>query len=221
VRRRSLLDPAAARAIERRVAAIEARCGVEITCAIYRRSHTYPEAPWLSFATAVVIAAFVMVTADLLDPAWLVATSLVWRVVAILGVGALCALLAMVAPPWARLLVPRARRSLEARRRAKEVFVDRALYATRERDSLLVFASLFERKVEIIADRGFKERVPPQAWNGIVTAMLPHLRRGDSDKAFAAALDALEKVLVHHGYTRSDEAREALPNAVIQSDGPR
>jgi putative membrane protein len=221
VRRRSLLEPAAARAIEQRVAAVEARCGVEITCAIYRRSHTYPEASWLSFATGVVIAAFVVVMADLLDPAWLVATSLVWRVVGILGVGALCALLAMVAPPWTRLLVPRARRDLEARRCAKEVFVHRALSATRERDAVLVFASVFERKVEIIADRGFEGRVPPQAWNGIVTAMLPHLRRGHSDKAFVAALDALEKVLVHHGYTGTDQARDPLPNVVIQSDGAR
>lgn len=221
MRRRAahVIDAAAARAIEARIAKLEAQCGVEVVCAIHRRADAYREAPWLAFALGTVLAALLAVGAGMVDPAWPGATSLIAHIVLVLAVGAAFAMLAMAWPRGALLLVDRARQAHEARRRAKELFFERALHRTSRHHTVLVFATLLERKVEIIADTGFDGRVPPQAWNGIVSAMIPRLRAGDCAGAFMAALDAIEKLIAHHGFTAPDDAADEIPNSLIQARG--
>ena len=214
-----VIDPAAAREIETHIAGVEARCGVEIVCAVYRSADAYPEAPWFAFAFGTVVSALVVVWAGILAPAWTSATSLVIEVALILGAGATCGALAMLWPRWALLFVDRRRQKREARRRAEELFFERALHSTSGHTAVLVFASVLERKIEIIPDRGFRGRVPAQAWKGVVSAMIPRLRAGECGDAFIVALDAIEKLLVLHGFSASGTRVDELPNALIQGRG--
>ena len=90
------------------------------------------------------------------------------------------------------------------------------MYSTRAHTGLLLYASLFERKVQIVADRAF-DQVTQEEWNRVIDAMAPALRERRCDAAFLAGLDALEQVLVAHGFVGSGEHADELPDTLLQS----
>ncbi|MDQ6620538.1 MAG: hypothetical protein M3Z31_12735 [Pseudomonadota bacterium] len=206
------------RAVEEQIAAIEARRGVQIVCAVYRRSDTYPEAPWRAFAAGAVMSAGASLVLDLWRPAWVDATTLLFHLATVLGAAGACAVVVLLCSRCARSLVPQARRDLEVSRRAKELFVTRALFATESRRAILVFTSLFERKVEIIADRAFEHRVNAAGWSAVIAAMAPRLREASCGEALLHGLATLDRVLEAQGFAAQGPIVDEIPNALIQAE---
>lgn len=213
------LDPGAARAIEARVAAVETRTGVQIVCAVHARSDTYPEVPWHAFALGVVVTAFITTLADLRWPDWGTPATLLLHSTLVLAVGALCAIATLFSATVARLFVGRARRAAEVRERARSVFVDHALHSTHARTGVLLYVSLFERALEVVADRGFDGRVSAEAWNAIARAMQPALAEGDCQRALINGLDVLEDRLQAAGFRNDGSRRNELADAPLQERG--
>src|SRR2546421_11430552 len=100
-----VIDEAAARAVETRIASIEKRCGVQIVCAVHRRSDSYPEAPGHAFAFGTVVTAAIVVWVNLLHPAWSDGGGLLADLFAVIGVAVFFALLTLVWPWWARVFI--------------------------------------------------------------------------------------------------------------------
>jgi putative membrane protein len=98
------------------------------------------------------------------------------------------------------------------------LFLRRALYATRARTGLLVLVSLFERRIEIIADTGFDGRVSPAEWQGVIARMTPHLRDRRPFDALRDALGAVETLLAAKGFRAAGGGNE-LPDAAIEEAG--
>ena len=213
------LAPAEAAAVDTLVARIEARTGVQIATAIVRRSDAYTELPWKGFALGASCAAFALVIADAWNPQWVTSyTSLVHAAV-ILLTGASLALAAMFVPPLARVLLRRNRAQIEVRHYAESLFFRRALFRTRERTAVLILVSLFERRVEIVADAGLNARVTAATWEGVISRMTPHLRNERPVDALKEALDAVEAVLVARGFRAAADASDELPNRTIEEGG--
>ena len=74
-------------------------------------------------------------------------------------------------------------------RRAKEVFFDRGIARTKGRDGVLIFASLLERRVIVLADEAVRTKVPPAAWDAAVAAMTTHAADGRVAKGLCAAVE--------------------------------
>jgi len=199
------------------VARLEARTGVQIVPAIVGRSDTYPEIPWVGFAGGASFTALGLVVADYLHPAWATASSAILHAITILGGGAACALAGAFVPTAARLLLRGTRAREEVRQYAASLFLRRSVFATRGRVGLLVLVSLFERRVEIVADTGFDRRVGEADWQAVIAHMAPHLRDRRPFDALRHALGAIEALLVAKGFQagRSTE----LPDDVIEERG--
>src|SRR6185503_18772159 len=90
------------------VVRLESATGVQVVPAIVGKADTYPEVPWTAAAHALVV----------------------------LGIGAVCALLAAFVPAVARLLLYRRRAEVEVRQYAESLFLRRTLSATRARTGL-------------------------------------------------------------------------------------
>ncbi len=213
------LDAAAAHAIEQRVAAVEARTGVQVVCAVHLRSDSYPEVPWHAFALGVVVAALLATLLDFFRPAWSTRETLLVHSLVVLGAGAACAAATLASDTFARLFVGRGRSAVEVRERARSIFVDHALHSTRARTGVLIYVSLFERGLEVVADRGFDERVRADGWDEIVHAMQPALAQGDCARALEVGLATLEGVLVTAGFRSDGPASNDLPDALLQARG--
>lgn len=200
------------------VVRLEAATGVQVVPAIVGRADSYPEIPWKGFGLGASLAGFGLVIADYLNPEWVTATTAIVHVIAVVGVAAACALLAGFAAPIARLLLNHRRAEGEVRQFAQAMFLQRAIYGTRGRTGLLVLVSLFERRVEIVADAGFNGRVADADWHNIIGRMTPHLRNGRPFEALRDALTAVEALLASKGFSGASGADE-LPNAIIQERG--
>ena len=131
--RRAFLDQGESAALEQAIAALEARTGVQLVTAVIGKADSYVELPWKAFALGTALAALVAVVADALSPRWTGADGALIFAIVILGVGAVSALLAVAAPPYARLFLRASRRDLEVRHYAQAFFLRRELFATRGR----------------------------------------------------------------------------------------
>jgi putative membrane protein len=187
--------------------------------AIVGRADSYPEIPWKAFGLGASLAALGLVVSDALRPQWVTATTAIVHVVAVLGVAAACALVAGFVPPLARVLLNHRRADGEVRQFAQALFLRRAIFATRGRTGLLVLVSLFERRIEIVADTGFDGRIADGDWHNVIARMTPHLRRGHAFDALRDALGAVETLLTSKGFRPVEGAADELPNATLEERG--
>ena len=213
------LSPAEADAIETRIAHLEAHTGAQVVTAIVGKSDGYPEVVWKAFALGVAVAALVVVGCDVVKPDWLTAYATWFNVVPMLAVGAVSALLAIAVPDYARLYLNRLRAAGEVRQYAQAMFLERQLFRTRARNGVLIVASLFERKVELLADIGFAGRVDAAAWRAVVDAMTPFLAGARPADALLRALDRIEEVLLASGFVPGAAAGDELPDRPIEAEG--
>jgi putative membrane protein len=206
-------------AIAARIAAIEARTGVQVVTAFVGRAARYPEARWKAFALAVSVAALIVAILGFLRPGWNGAEAPLGVIVAILAAGITNAILATYVGAYERLFVRHNRAAAEVRQYAEGLFLARGLFATPGRTAVLIVVSLFERVVIVHADRGFAGRVPASEWDDVVAPMTPALRAGEHGGAMQAGLTALESLLVRKDFVATGAEANALPDSPLQERG--
>jgi putative membrane protein len=136
-----------------------------------------------------------------------------------LAAGAVCALLTVFSTPFARLLLRRQRAEIEVRQYAESLFLRRGLSATRQRSGVLLVVSLFERRIEIVADSGFAGRMTDADWGGVIAQMAPHLRNRRPFEALRDALTTVETLLAARGFRGEAGGPNELPDATIEERG--
>lgn len=208
------------------MADIEARTGTQIVPAIVGKADSYVELPWTAFALGASLAAFGLVIADTWRPHWTVSSTAILHVSIVLGPAAACALLAIFAPPFARLFLRPARSQVEVRQYAESLFLRQGLFATRRRTAILILVSLFERRIEIVADTGCHGRITDADWRDVIARMAPLLRDRQPGAALREALSAVDVLLQAKGFVRGDgdvddlpDRAADLPNKTIEERG--
>ena len=198
------LTPADSQAIEERVHALERAVGVEVVTMVVAKCDVYPETVWKAFALASSLAALAVAVGDMLRPDWVTSATVVTSIVAILGIGALCALAAVLVPGFARLFLRDSRAALEAAQYAKMQFLDRQLFATSQRTAILVLVAILERRVVILADTGLRSVVTAGEWDAVIATMTSQLRAGTPREALVAGLDAIGDLLSGKAVARGE-----------------
>jgi len=79
---------------------------------------------------------------------------------------------------------------------------------------ILIFASLLEHRVVVLADRGINEKVEAGTWNEIVNMITESLKSGDGCDGFCKAIDRCGVILAQH-FPRSADDRDELPNKLV------
>jgi putative membrane protein len=126
----------------------------------------------------------------------------------------LCALLFRWTP-IKRLLLPKRVKQLRAHRLAQEQFFLQKLHHTDERTGVLLFISITEHYVEIIADKGINDVVPAGVWDEVVTNFIIQVRAGEVTTGFLHAVKACGDVLAEH-FPAADNNRNELPDHLIE-----
>jgi putative membrane protein len=112
-------------------------------------------------------------------------------------------------------LVPVSLKRRRASRLAREEFFERGLHLTRARMGVLIFVSVAEHYVEIIADEGINALVPPGTWDTAVSDFVQRVRAGRIAEGFLAVIDVVGTRLAEH-FPRSANDRDELPNRFIE-----
>lgn len=89
-------------------------------------------------------------------------------------------------------------RDASARDRAVTQFGKLRVWDTEHNNGVLIYLLLAEHAIEIVADRGLAQRVPPGTWQSMVTAMGSAFRAGDYEQGLMQALSGVSALLAQH-----------------------
>ena len=193
--------------IREAIRAAEHRTCGEFVTVVARASDSYLATPILFAATAALVLPAI---------AWLIGfrqhpAELYLAQIAILIV----VLLLLLWPPLTRLVVPRRVQRHRAHRLAREMFHIRGLHRTREGTGVMLFVSVLEHHVEIIADHGINAKVGPEDWRQIVDRFTSAVRQGQIGDGFVAAIGSCGELLSRH-FPRAADDRNELPDHLIE-----
>jgi putative membrane protein len=118
--------------------------------------------------------------------------------------------------------IPAVKRRLSSKTRIADAVNDRCLAAftehglhyTRDHTGILILVSLLEHRVEVLADRGINQKVPPGTWNEIVGILTAGLKSGSACEAFCKAVERCGEILATH-FPRQADDRDELPNKLV------
>jgi putative membrane protein len=116
--------------------------------------------------------------------------------------------------PWRRWFVPGRISEARVRDAALMEFFSSGLYNTRESNGVLVYLSLFERRVVVLGDKGIHEKMGAERWDQVRNLIIDGIRSGRAREGVIAAVEACGKTLAEHFPFRSDDTNE-LSNVVI------
>jgi putative membrane protein len=97
-----------------------------------------------------------------------------------------------------RLLAPGAWLAERVQRSAELAFHQLGMVETRDRTGILIYVSLLERRVVVLADRGIHARVAEGTWDGVVARVIEGIRRGEADEGLVAGIRMCGEILSRH-----------------------
>jgi uncharacterized membrane protein len=112
-----------------------------------------------------------------------------------------------------RLPRPRGAPAPDALARATEVFTRLEMHATAERNGVLIYLAVEDRKLAIAGDHGMHTRVGDEYWLRIRDAMVERLRRGEPRDAVLHAVTEVGGVL-RRLFPRKPDDRNELSDEV-------
>ncbi len=96
------------------------------------------------------------------------------------------------------------------RQRALAAFVEEEVFRTEARTGVLLFLSMLERRVVVLADAGINARVGQSEWDAVSAGIVDGIRRGQPGAALAAAIRACGDLLAVHGFRSRTADRDEL-----------
>ena len=118
-----------------------------------------------------------------------------------------------------RLTIAALRRGASPRERALEVFARLRVWDTRENNGVLIYLLLADRRIEIVADRGFDGLVSAEQWRGVCLLMEERMAAGEPEAAALAGVTAAgDLAFEHFPMLDPDADRNELPDAPVLLD---
>jgi putative membrane protein len=195
-------------AIQTAVREAEGRTSGEIVPYVVERSDPYQNALWKGAALGALLGPMAALAIYRWTDVWGWPPGL-WIVLpAPLG-GAAGYLLALI-DPVRRWMAGEHILDLRARRRAAVAFLDQEVFRTRDRTGILLFLSLFERRVVLLADSGIHQKVEEGAWEAITGRLAQGIRSGRPAPALIEAIRACGEILERHGVERRADDTDEL-----------
>ena len=202
---RAKFDKAAGESIGAAIGEIEAKTSAEVVVAVRGRSGTYRHADYL-FGSIIALAGLLFV---LFSP-WNFHTY--WIPFDLIALFLAGAFVSSRSDTVRRLLTTSAFRAKAARAGAAAMFYEAGIANTSAENGLLIYLSLLERHMEVIADRGVLKAIPALKWNHAVFELKAVALAADPARLIAAMREVGELLGEH--MPASGENPNELP------DGP-
>jgi len=191
--------------VTRAVEEAETKTAAEIVVAVRPLSGRYRDVDYL-FGGLVAVAGLVFIV---FNP-WTVHPPplLPVEMVVLFAIGALASSLCGT---LRRVLTTVNRRQAQLREAAAALFVDESVANTRARTGLLVYLSLLERQVEVIADVGITNHVQPEAWSRCLFELK---KIGPADDTARALVDGIRHLgdVLSQDLPAGEDNPDELPN---------
>ena len=188
------------------IRAAEARTAGEIVVVLSRESDDYRFVPLLWAALAGLVIPLPLI--------WF--TRLPALHIQLIALAAFVVLALVMSVPAIRLaVVPGSLKRRTAHKAAVEQFLARNLHVTAGRTGVLIFTSLAEHYVEIIADQGIASKVEQTVWDEAVDAIIEEAKAGRVADGVLRAIGLVGEVLAAHVPPHPADENE-LPNHLVE-----
>lgn len=101
--------------------------------------------------------------------------------------------------------------------RAQEVFFELKMEATNDRNGVLFYVSVTDKKFAIIGDKGINDLVVPDFWNATKEIVLNHFKQGAFKQGLVEGILSAGKQLKAYFPYQSDDENE-LSNEISKSE---
>jgi putative membrane protein len=185
----SLISDKEAERISAAITDAERKTSGEIVAVVAEQSSRYQHVPFMWAALLALVIPWPLIHFTWMKVQWIFLIQLL----VFLG------LLALAWHPKVRMaLVPKSIANANARRRASEQFLAQNLHTTAGRTGVLLFVSVAEQHVEIIADSGIDARVAKGTWQTIVDDFTRDIGAGRAGDGFVRAIERIGGHLAEH-----------------------
>ena len=210
---RELFTDADRARIAEAVHAAESRTRGEIVTAVVPASDDYDGAVWRGAAFGALLGPLALALVDLAAGLW--SDPEPWQMVLAAAGGCALGFLVVRASAFlTRWLASDEEIDLRVGRAAREAFLEHEVFATRDRSGVLIFLSLLEHRVVVLADSGIDDRVAPGEWSGIVERIVRGIRAGRPADALVEAIGRCGEILEQAGLEPRAEDRDELDDAL-------
>lgn len=199
--------------IEQAVAAVEKQTSGEVVCMVVSSSYHYPTASII--ATTVITLPLALISAHFLGGWMWIGTQNMWLFMGVFAIlFALLFWLLKLFPSLQRLFVSQREMDEEVEEAAISAFFKNGLYRTRDANGVLLFFSVFEHKVWLLADKGIHEKVSPGEWDQLIDRVTQGIVKGRHVDAICRAVGDIGDLLTAHFPVKADDTNE-LKNLIV------
>ncbi|MDP3480180.1 MAG: TPM domain-containing protein [Desulfoprunum sp.] len=175
----------------------EGRTSGEIVPMIVSASHDYPLAPIVG-AAVIALPLALLLTPYIAAPLWLGHQDM-WIFLALFCLLALPAhALIKRSTALKRLFLNKNQVDEEVQEAAVSAFFSEKLYKTKAENGILIFISVLERRVWVLADSGINSRIKQQDWQEIVSHITLGIREKHQCTAICEAISRVGDILREH-----------------------
>lgn len=195
--------------IEATVKAAELKTSGEIVPMVVTSSSDYPRSEW--FASGAVALGLGLCVSWMLGD-----RSILWFLPVYLLSFLVCFLIIHNYAPLKRWLIHPDELTAQVRNKALVSFLEQGLHETRDKTGILILVSLFEHRVQVLADSGINERVPEHSWDEIVAIVTNGLKQNQACDAICRAVERCAELLLTH-FPRKDDDTNELPDLILEN----
>ncbi len=210
---RALLTEDEFQRISDEIKAVEMKTSGEIVPMVVRRSTSVGHVPFI--VGLILLSIFLIIDLNWFLEAdlWLRGASWVLEVVIILVCMRFLAPLHFVE----RLLTDREDMRREVEMRAQLEFYQNGLEKTSGSTGILIFVSLMEHQVVILADKNISQKIDPKIWDDLLSDLIGAIRRGEFADGVIRVIRKIGDIIVPHFPVASGDKNE-LANELIIKD---
>ena len=118
-------------------------------------------------------------------------------------------------PSIKSLFVSKHQSKEEVAQRALQAFFENRLHTTQERTGILIFVSVMERQVEILADTGIHEKVEKDTWDKIMMTLIGNIKKKNLTHGIMEAVSECGKILANHFPPNGSHTNEISNRPVV------
>ncbi len=103
----------------------------------------------------------------------------------------------------------------EVEEAAITAFYLNGLHRTRDLTGIIIYVSVFERSVQVLADKGINDKVDPKIWDEVVAMVTEGIKSGKPGEALCQGVRRCGEIITEHFPIKHDDTDE-LPNLIVE-----
>ena len=106
----------------------------------------------------------------------------------------------------------------EVQQKAYESFMQLNLHRTKDRTGILIFVSMLEHRIMVLADSGINDVAPENYWQDVVGVLSARIRSGDLVSGLCEAITLCGELLEEKFPIAADDQNELKNTVVLEED---